>query len=181
MANVNHSSLTDPYLHEPKGVAAAASGEVYVANGAGSGAWRFLPHAFCYYTDVGTGTTISTPISYTKVNPTTTGDPTQKDFTHTSPARLTYTGSTTIDANLFASITIKSSEASLQGIFFRFYKNGSPHGVESVTAALSGNYTHVSIVDHLELATNDYVEVYTKTATGSVVVHSIAIDIKGCV
>lgn len=39
MANVNHSSLTDPYLHEPKGVAAAASGEVYVANGSGSGAW----------------------------------------------------------------------------------------------------------------------------------------------
>jgi hypothetical protein len=39
MANVNHSSLTDPYLHEPKGVASAASGEVYVANGAGSGAW----------------------------------------------------------------------------------------------------------------------------------------------
>jgi len=39
MANVNHSSLTDPYLHEPKGVAAAASGEVYVSNGSGSGAW----------------------------------------------------------------------------------------------------------------------------------------------
>jgi hypothetical protein len=39
MANVNHNTLTDPYLHEPKGVASAASGEVYVANGAGSGAW----------------------------------------------------------------------------------------------------------------------------------------------
>lgn len=39
MANVNHSTLTDPYLHEPKGVAAAASGDVYVADGAGSGSW----------------------------------------------------------------------------------------------------------------------------------------------
>lgn len=39
MANVNHSSLTDPYLHEPKGAASASSGDVYVANGAGSGAW----------------------------------------------------------------------------------------------------------------------------------------------
>tara|TARA_R100001460_G_scaffold4206_2_gene12129 strand:+ start:6864 stop:7334 length:471 start_codon:yes stop_codon:yes gene_type:complete len=39
MANVNHSTLTDPYLHEPKGVAAASSGDVYVANGSGSGAW----------------------------------------------------------------------------------------------------------------------------------------------
>jgi len=39
MANVNHSTLTDPYLHEPKGVASASSGDVYVANGSGSGAW----------------------------------------------------------------------------------------------------------------------------------------------
>lgn len=34
-----HVDLTDPELHEPKGVATATSGEVYVANGAGSGAW----------------------------------------------------------------------------------------------------------------------------------------------
>ena len=39
MANVNHSTLTDPYLHEPKGVATASSGDVYVADGAGSGSW----------------------------------------------------------------------------------------------------------------------------------------------
>lgn len=39
MANVNHGTLTDPYLHEPKGISAASSGEVYVADGAGSGAW----------------------------------------------------------------------------------------------------------------------------------------------
>lgn len=39
MANVNHSTLTDPYLHEPKGVASASSGDVYVANGSGSGTW----------------------------------------------------------------------------------------------------------------------------------------------
>ena len=34
-----HNTITDPEIHEPKGVAAAASGEVYVANGAGSGSW----------------------------------------------------------------------------------------------------------------------------------------------
>ena len=39
MANVNHSTLTDPYLHEPKGAAAATVGKVYVSNGSGSGAW----------------------------------------------------------------------------------------------------------------------------------------------
>jgi hypothetical protein len=40
MANVAHSTLTGAELHEPKGVATAALGTVYVANGAGSGSWN---------------------------------------------------------------------------------------------------------------------------------------------
>ena len=40
MPNIEHSTVTDPYVHEPKGASAAASGEVYTSNGAGSGAWQ---------------------------------------------------------------------------------------------------------------------------------------------
>jgi len=40
MANVNHSALSDPYLHEPKGASTATAGDVYVADGAGSGSWK---------------------------------------------------------------------------------------------------------------------------------------------
>lgn len=36
---VEHVDITDPYVHEPKGAAAANSGEIYVADGAGSGTW----------------------------------------------------------------------------------------------------------------------------------------------
>lgn len=36
---VQHSALTGAELHEPKGVASASSGQVYIANGAGSGTW----------------------------------------------------------------------------------------------------------------------------------------------
>ena len=36
---VEHSALTGSSLHEPKGVASATAGKVYVANGSGSGAW----------------------------------------------------------------------------------------------------------------------------------------------
>lgn len=39
MADVQHSAITDPQIHEPKGVAAASANTVYQANGAGSGAW----------------------------------------------------------------------------------------------------------------------------------------------
>lgn len=35
-----HRNLTGADLHEPKGVATAAAGTVYVANGAGSGSWQ---------------------------------------------------------------------------------------------------------------------------------------------
>lgn len=40
MANVSHASLTGSNLHEPKGIASAALGTVYVADGAGSGSWN---------------------------------------------------------------------------------------------------------------------------------------------
>ena len=41
----SHKDLTGADLHEPKGVAAASAGQVYVADGAGSGAWSALPVA----------------------------------------------------------------------------------------------------------------------------------------
>jgi len=39
MANVQHSSLTDPNLHEPKGISTASANQLYLANGSGSGTW----------------------------------------------------------------------------------------------------------------------------------------------
>jgi microcystin-dependent protein len=45
LADVAHSSLTGADLHEPKGVATAASGTAYIADGAGSGAWSSIADA----------------------------------------------------------------------------------------------------------------------------------------
>ena len=39
MANVEHSNLTDPSLHEPKGASTASAGTAYIADGLGSGSW----------------------------------------------------------------------------------------------------------------------------------------------
>ena len=39
MANVQHSTLSDPNLHEPKGASTAAANTAYLANGSGSGTW----------------------------------------------------------------------------------------------------------------------------------------------
>lgn len=55
---IEHNTMTGSQLHEPKGVAAAASGTCYVANGSGSGAWTNLhatQRAFdVYLPDIGT-------------------------------------------------------------------------------------------------------------------------------
>lgn len=39
MADIAHSALPNAELHEPKGVASATDGDVYIANGSGSGSW----------------------------------------------------------------------------------------------------------------------------------------------
>lgn len=40
MPSVEHAVLTDPNLHEPKGVATAAADSIYQANGSGAGSWK---------------------------------------------------------------------------------------------------------------------------------------------
>lgn len=38
--SIQHAVIPDAFLHEPKGVATASTGEAYVANGSGSGTWK---------------------------------------------------------------------------------------------------------------------------------------------
>jgi hypothetical protein len=40
---IEHKNITDAELHEPLGVVSAAVNKVYVADGAGSGAWKLSP------------------------------------------------------------------------------------------------------------------------------------------
>ena len=39
---IEHANITDPQIHEPKGVSQASEGMVYVADGAGSGLWKTI-------------------------------------------------------------------------------------------------------------------------------------------
>jgi len=61
MANIQHSALTGADLHEPKGAAAASADEVYIADGAASGAWAQMSAAKVSIADTGsyfTGTDV---------------------------------------------------------------------------------------------------------------------------
>lgn len=68
--SVEHSTLTGSDLHEPKGTAAANTGEVYIANGSGSGTWT-AHHNRCVLTtridDISTASSawVVTPVAGT--------------------------------------------------------------------------------------------------------------------
>ena len=175
-----HNTITDPEIHEPKGASSASAGQVYISDGAGSGDWRYTPHSAFYYDDIGTGTTFTAPVAYTLIDPVTIGDADPHDFTHNTAGRLTYTGTDTMDVTVSASITVKHSSATLVDVFFQFHVNGvAVVGAQQATAALAGNYTHVSLNAHMELTATDYVELYGKTASGDIVIHAIAMIIHG--
>ena len=60
-----HSALTGADLHEPKGVAAAAAGKVYLSNGLGSGSWVVPPYTLTTrLDDVSTASTVYIPIPF---------------------------------------------------------------------------------------------------------------------
>lgn len=59
MADVLHNTLTAADLHEPKGIAAATQGQVYVADGSGSGIWT----SFSFTTPPGMIAPFMTPVA----------------------------------------------------------------------------------------------------------------------
>ena len=71
---IQHKLITDPDIHEPKGVAAAVIGKVYQSDGAGSGSWVYPPgkaHAEIYIDAGATAQTLSAASAYAKLNPGT--------------------------------------------------------------------------------------------------------------
>jgi len=63
MPNLEHAALTGTQLHEPKDVSSAAINTVYLANGAGSGAWASVPGAGINTVTINTLTDFPTPVS----------------------------------------------------------------------------------------------------------------------
>lgn len=72
---VSHKDITDPNIHEPKGVATATVGQVYVADGAGSGGW-FTPVFFGWedYNDSGSPQSLTQNVAHYLTNDATGGN-----------------------------------------------------------------------------------------------------------
>lgn len=65
MANIEHSAISDPDIHEPKGISSASAGEIYVADGAASGNWSPVTDIYqCKLDNVSAVETTYVPIAF---------------------------------------------------------------------------------------------------------------------
>lgn len=180
MATVEHSTLTTGELHEPKGIATANANTVYIANGAGSGSWRLKPNGYCEYSSP-TGTTFTTPTSFTLINVGSATKGVQREFTHNGAGRLTYTGASTIGVEISVSVGYQNTGAA--GVAdFGIFKNGAPDSIfMSHQCSTAGEVGHVTMTVQTEMSTNDYIEVYGQVSAGSLVVENFGMSVGGVI
>lgn len=127
--------------------ALASSGGCYVSSSAASAAIT----AETYIILAGTTTTL-----------------TLKNFTHTSPGRLTYTGIETLRFIVNVALSFISTQSN-ELARFRFAKNGTTLAGSQINRKLGTGSDEgaLSIAYELELATNDYIEVYCTLAAST--------------
>lgn len=133
MANVQHSSLTGADLHECKGAASAASGQVPVANGSGSAPFGFLPYS------VLTGKPL-VPVVYNG-NTATGATPQVRVFTATAVAGLFTVSITGLSSILGVSASVVSGAGGIGVTAVASINTATNTGVSGTVVVLgaSGN------------------------------------------
>jgi len=140
------------------------TGTLPVANG-GTGATQSA-YGECYISGI-TATTIATAGTYVKVAGTTTAG-TLSNFTHPANNRLTYTGTVTRKFLVTAALSFHGTNSNDYN--FAFHKNTSSAltmSIISTTATGAGNLAHVSCQCIVELATNDFIEMFVTNIDAS--------------
>ena len=155
MANVQHSALTDPNIHEPKGIASASVGEVYVADGAGSGAWETIAgHSYgdLYISNNSTSFTLAAASALTKLNPSSAwvANGYQNITPSAADAQFTITRSGVYQLNFWI---VFQTAAIASGAAYNFHYNVS--GTSSTRKVYVTKPTNN--VDTLHVASNGYV------------------------
>lgn len=194
---IEHKDITDAYLHEPKGVAAAVVNKVYVSDGAGSGTWQKVaiaqmdsaaatvnqlltangsggvtyttaPHGRVSFNNVSVPYTLTYPSTYTKIAATTTASGMAVSFTEGTTSRLTYTGTATSHAHIAVTLSVSQAVGANRDLRFKLYHNGvAVNSTEVIMTTASAIKVSTAMHADVELATNDYIEVYAQNDGGS--------------
>jgi len=182
---IQHSLITGADLHEPKGVATAASNSVYVANGSASGAWSPLSRYLGAYTGFDSTTpayTHSTTTSDTALNNTFTSTENNGFTILAAPnTRVQYNGTETISAQVLISLSTEQASGSDKEVEWALYKNGVEiPGLRSLRTLSTSNWGSITLSGFTELGTDDYLEIFTKAdGAASVLYASMQLSIVG--
>jgi hypothetical protein len=127
---IQHAVIEDPDIHEPKGVAAATAGKVYVSDGAGSGAWTALAtheYADMYIAEGTTAFALAAASAYTKLNPTAEWTAGGNEVTTITAANgeITLVSAGTYAVSFWISFTTASLASNIQ-YKFKYALDGTP-------------------------------------------------------
>lgn len=181
MANVQHNALTDPNIHEPKGISTATQGKVYVANGSGSGTW-LLPSGHAYGELYITGGTVSQTLpaaSATAIlNPTGAWSAGSSQYMTLTPASgtLTVVNGGLYQLNFYVIFTTAAIASGAQ-YNFHYAINGthSTRKLLNVKTTNGVDTIHITGSGLVLLADNDILSIYIG---GDVTSSSTAIIVK---
>jgi len=164
MANVEHSVLTGSALHEPKGVATAGAGAVYLATGGGSGTW-VSSHSYASLGMDGGSQSLTNSQSFVTITPSGLE---LSGFTHlTSPNfRVRYDGVPGLTTQIHFNSTVTAftgGGGSTLNATWIMYKNGvAIPGAKTTINELGSVHLQALIT----LATNDYIEIKASNGGG---------------
>lgn len=157
---IQHSVIADPEIHEPKGISTASAGQVYAADGVGSGNW---------ITQVSnlTLTPIFSGASTVTQNPTGLDNAYQILFgpaqlTAASPANLTATGEIIFNESGIYQVSFDSYQGRTGGTGVSFL-----YGRALVNGAQVGPTAHTRLDDSdiVTRVSNQFIRQYTATDT----------------
>jgi hypothetical protein len=181
LANIQHAVLTDPQLHEPKGVSTALDGQIYRSNGAGTGVWTYPSgHAFGeLYIDEGVTTqTLPAASAKAKLNPTGEWTTNGSSVVTLSPTNGTITPLQTGEYLVTLWITFLTAAAASGGkYYFHYAVNGTVFPRKTLIAKYSNGVDtlHCSATGFAALAANDVLSIYVG---GDATTSSTAITVK---
>lgn len=157
-----HKNIAEADLHECKGASTATVGKVSIATGAGTSTYRYAnPHGSVSFVNYAAPYVLAYPAAYTKLAPTTIASTITTEYTEATTAKLTYTGTTTLDTRILCMISFDHSVASDRDIGFKMYKNGvAIASSERRATSIKDRKQNITMIAALEMATNDYIEVY---------------------
>ena len=166
MADIQHSAITDPNIHEPKGITTALNGQMYVADGGGSGDWKFTSgHAYgeLYISNNSTAQTLAAASGTAVLNPASAWQANGFQNVTLTPASGTITLPQAGEYQLNFWAVFETASISSGAAYNFFYAlNGTP-GTRKVYAKKTSNGVdtlHVHATGFVAASANDIVSMF---------------------